>query len=190
MNVTDTIKGTAAVAIPQFRLGRISAAGTITLNGAGQVPHGINIGPTIAAVAAGDLWPRSVPGATLVTASGSITALSLIYPDAAGKVTATPTGDAIGLALQTASGDNAQIEAILFDNDGRTTLYAGPATGAAANSVTINVGQPTNRTRLQVQVRSNAGLDRGALTVTTSGNNVTIAAGTLAATDEVLIIQH
>jgi len=42
----------------------------------------------------------------------------------------------------------------------------------------------------QVQVRSNAGLDRGALTVTTSGNNVTIAAGTLAATDEVLIIQH
>lgn len=190
MNVSDTIKGVAAVAIPQFRLGRVSAVNTITLNGAGQRPDGVNIGPQIDAARPGDLWPRSVPGVTLLTASSAITALSLIYPAADGKITATPTGDAIGVALQTASGDNSQIDCLLYDNNGRRTLYDGPATGAAANSVTINVGQPTVRTRLQVQVRSNAGLDRGALTVTTSGNNVTVAAGTLAATDEVLIIQH
>lgn len=60
----------------------------------------------------------SQPGSTSFIASGAITAPAMVYPDASGKVTATGKGRAIGVAMNSTTGDGSEVE-VLKSNGGK-----------------------------------------------------------------------
>lgn len=80
----------------------------------------------------------SSPGTFEITAAGAIAAGAPIFGAADGKVSATPNGAAIGLAIEAATADGDQIEAILFNNS-EFPLFAGKTFETVSANKTLDV---------------------------------------------------
>jgi hypothetical protein len=119
--IETSTKGFAASgAIAQYL--RVILSGTqLSVAGVGDIEVG-----TIeqAAFNAGDMRAvrlRSAQGTTPMVASGAISLFAPVYGDAGGKISATPNGNFIGIALKAASGNNSVIEVLRIDTNAAVT---------------------------------------------------------------------
>ena len=164
-NLFKTLISNAAV-LAKRRLA-IDSSGKVGYAGAGADYIGISSNDGMAG-ASGDeinIWLRNSPGTYECSASGAISLGALVYGDANGQITATPTGKPLGIALAAASGAGAEIECWFFAG-----AIIAPAVGTQASSGTSTVITTTLSTIsvVIVVIRTSAGVERA-----NSGNTVT-----------------
>lgn len=114
---TPTKTFTAGAAISQFARVKI-ASGVLAVAVAGTTDDGVEIGTLEAeSFASGDVRPvrlRSAQGSCKMIASGAITKGVAVYGAAAGKVSASVSGNPIGIALETTTADGDIVEVLRY----------------------------------------------------------------------------
>lgn len=88
------------------------ASSTLALAGAGDRSIGTAERLTLATETKAAIIGRQIDGTVSMVASGAISAYTDVYGAASGKITSTPGGEYMGLALEAASGDGSIIEVL------------------------------------------------------------------------------
>ena len=110
-----------------------------------------------------------------VTAASGVTQYAEIYAAASGKISATPSGPRWGIALEAASGDGSQIEALRLPGgaaggQGSVVVEEVTFTEAGDTTYTGTVNIPAGATILDIQVRNTALWDDGTSAVMKVGD--------------------
>lgn len=125
-NDTDTGTFRAGEELQPDRLVKITSAGTVFYADANEEWHGVSRTFTEISTLAGVVFRNKV-GTIVLTASAAILRGASVYVAADGKISSTPSGPRVGIALEAASANNSKIEVYLVEDDGVATFTAGEA---------------------------------------------------------------
>lgn len=132
---TGILTLTAAESVAAHRRVALDRAGQMILAGADTPGVGTALDNAASADAAAvKTWAAT--GTTKMIAAAAVAALSAVYAAADGKVSATPSGRRIGLALTAASGDGSEIEVLPDVQVATGRLYAATADSANVTNTT------------------------------------------------------
>lgn len=98
-------------------------------------------------------------GTQIGIAAGAITAGGFVYGAAAGKLSATPVGSAVGIAITAASTSGDRFEFAPFQNAGSSFRLVAAGTALTASSTETSLGShtiPANRLRVGSRIRVRA----------------------------------
>lgn len=129
MNDSGIRTFTAGEALAAHRLVKLSDANTVSYADAGEQAIGVTRNAVASGAVVAVFMLGGKPGTITVTGNGSISVNALVYPDADGKVSATATGQAIGVALNGAA-DEAHVEVLPLPVSFLTRESVRTATGA------------------------------------------------------------
>lgn len=128
---TASRTGDTAEAVSKYTLLRLNSSGAWALNLAGERPQAVAQSDDAISKPINPHLLDNKPGTHLMIASAAITAYAEVYPAAAGKISSTPSGPRIGIALTTASGDGSHIEVLVTDHGRRGLLFSNTTQSAA-----------------------------------------------------------